>query len=869
MNRNSYRLKNGARVAVVGGGPAGCFFALYLMQYGRERHILPDVTIFEARNVFGPGPKACKGCAGILSTSLLRSLGELGLAVPEEIIQRRIDGYTIQSPYTSITMRNPEQGAEVISVFRGCGPRLCDSQRPVGFDGWLLMETQKRGARIEYGTVSAVRTGRNPQVETAGELKEFDLIVLATGVNGSPFAVEGVQYIPPKTRTMAQDELRIDAAATVDTAHALLIPGSGLIAGCFVPKGEFLNVSILNKSDQPMSVAEFLQNDIVRTLLPDSYQRMCGCLPRVPVSPAQNYYADGFVAVGDAAVSRLYKDGIGSALRTAREAARTAMEQGISKRSFRRHYRPFCRSVDRDNRWGKFLFWLNDRVKESRTFLLAQHRLIGDEQTSARELKPFTIAVWGIFTGSCSYRSIARMTLAPASLYRLGLAFLRESSREIFNRNSSHRKLLIRARKVLILGSGFGGTYVLRNLVPALNRNENVETTMVSDENFFLFSPLLHEAALGRIETRHIAYPVRRLHWRDRFRFVHSTVHRIDLAGRTVTTGSGKFEFDYLVLALGSVTQLVEAAHENRNMFTLKSLHDSMLIRNHIIQRFEHALVETDPLRRRELLTFVVAGGGYKGIQLITELTDFIEDTLLRLYRPIVRDDVRVILVEAEARIVADLHASFGAYIMRRLKAMKIEVRSGSRITSVGENYVEINGAEKVPAGTVIWVAGVVANPRISELEVEKDSIGRVIVDERLTVPGYRGVYAVGDCAHFKDPGSGKPIPARAHIAVRQARAVARNILADIRGGEGKPYRYHRIPQMVSLGSFRAVVKWRRLRLYGLPARIAWMAAYLFLITGTYNRIRITMDWLLSFVFGRDTTHLDLADLQRRERPFR
>jgi NADH dehydrogenase len=411
----------------------------------------------------------------------------------------------------------------------------------------------------------------------------------------------------------------------------------------------------------------------------------------------------------------------------------------------------------------------------------------------------------------------------------------------------------------LILGSGFVGTYVLRSLVPSLNRNENVETTIVSDENFFLFSPLLHEVAMGRIETRHIAYPIRRLHWRDRFVFLQGSVQEIDLNHRKVITTAGTLEYDYLVLALGSVTDLSELEAMGPNVFTLKSLHDSMQIRNHIIRVFEQALVEGNQDKRKQLLTFVVSGGGYRGVQLVTELRDFIRSTMLKLYKPLKPEDVRLILVEAELKIVAELHTKFGAYIMKQLGKMGIEIRQASRITGVWEDRIEINGSEHIKTNTLLWVAGVVANPQIAELAVEKDASGRVLVDAFLNLPKFPGVYAAGDCAHFKDPLSNRPIPPRAYTAVRQAKTIARNILSDIRGGDAIPYNYGRIPQMVSLGASRAVVRFRNLQLYGYPAKLVWLAAYTLLIAGWYNRIRVLADWLLSSVFGRDTTFLRLT----------
>ncbi|MFC2073108.1 NAD(P)/FAD-dependent oxidoreductase, partial [Chloroflexota bacterium] len=403
----------------------------------------------------------------------------------------------------------------------------------------------------------------------------------------------------------------------------------------------------------------------------------------------------------------------------------------------------------------------------------------------------------------------------------------------------------------------------LRRLVPSLNRNENVETTMVSNENYFLFSPLLHEVAMGGIETRHVAYPIRRLHWRDRFNFIQASVEEIDLSARKVTTTMGTLDFDYLVLALGSVTDMpqFDSAGTNKgNVFTLKSLRDSVLIRNHIIGVFEQASVEKNPERQAQLLTFIVCGAGYTGVQVVTELRDFLHRSLIKFYKTVDPASIRIILVEAESKIVAQLHPKLGTYALKCLQRMRIETRLRSRVTRVWEGHVEINSGEIVPTSTVIWMAGVVANPRIAELDVAKDSVGRVLVNEYLEVLGVPGVYAVGDCAHFEEPGSGQPIPPGAHTGVRQAKVAAHNILAEIRGRNKKPYRYSDPPQMVSLGASRAMFRFHGLRLYGFPARLIWLGGYSLLVTGTYNRIRIIMDWLLSLIFGRDTTFLQLKN---------
>ncbi len=334
MNKGSNKIETGSKVAIIGGGPAGSFFALYLLHYAMEKGIQPDITIYQERNFNELGPKGCKGCAGILSISLLRNLGELNLAIPEEIIQRGIERYTVHSPHTSITISNPEKGVQIISIYRGGGPRISHYENPISFDGWLLREAQKRGVRVEKQAVSRIYLEQEePVVEVGGKKLIYDLVVLASGINTKPITIEGLKYVPPKKQIMALDELY---AGTADVeswlggvAHVFLIPHSGLIFGTLVPKGPFINVSVLSSGKHPVSVTDFLSHDIVRSILPDHYERACGCRPRVAVSSAGNYYANRFVAVGDAAVSRLYKDGIGSSLLTARQAARVVVYHGL------------------------------------------------------------------------------------------------------------------------------------------------------------------------------------------------------------------------------------------------------------------------------------------------------------------------------------------------------------------------------------------------------------------------------------------------------------------------------------------------------------------------------------------------------------
>ncbi len=863
MNNISGKLGNSSKVAIIGGGPAGALFALYLLHFARKENISPDITIFEQRNFNEPGEKGCKGCAGILSMSFYQNLSELGLALPESIIQSKIDTYAVHSPYTSISISIPEKGMQTVSVYRGGGPRLSNFEERVSFNDWLLREARSQGARLEEKTVSGIHLEPEATIDVASQQLKYDLIVLASGVNSKPLPISGLRYIPPRLETMSQAELYAGRkqveSCLGNMAHVFLFPNSDIIFGSLVPKGTFINVSLLSHGEKPLSVKKFLDYDLVRSILPEHYEYSCNCNPKAAVSMADNFYADRFISIGDAAISRLYKDGIGSSLLTAREAARTAVYRGISRQDFKRHYYPLCYSLNQGNSWGRLLFSLNERIKNSYTVLITLNRLLGNEQSNIKGPRPFTKAAWGMFSGSYSYKSIAWMTLNPASLARFLMFFTLERMGTLFHGETKRpRKLHVGTRKILILGSGFGGTYVFRHLLPSLNRNENIETTMVSEENFFLFAPLLHEVAMGKIETRHIAFPIRRLNWKDRFNFMQDKVQKIDLDARRVFTTSGIFEYDYLVLALGSITDISQLKHRTDNTFTLKTLHDSILIRNHLVGIFEQAIAETDLERRKHLLTFVVCGAGYTGVQVVTELRDFIFGHLIKTYRSIDPGNIRIILIEAESGLLAGMPEKLGDYALKQLQKMNIEIRLNSRVTDVQDFSIQVNNTEHIANHTLIWVAGIVANPRIAELDVEKDSLGRISVNQFLEVSERPGVYALGDCAHFTNPASGHPIPPRAHTTVRQARVAAHNILAEIRGWDKRQYHYSNDAEMASLGASKAVMRFHGILICGFLARLIWIAGYTFLVTGNYNRIRILTDWALSRLFGRDTTYLKL-----------
>ncbi|MBI2917735.1 MAG: FAD-dependent oxidoreductase [Chloroflexi bacterium] len=839
----------GLKVATVGGGPAGSFFALYLMAFASQRGLSAEVDVYEPRDFSAPGPLGCNRCAGILSGRLLRRIGELGLTIPERVIQGRINAYSVFSPFGTIEVTNPEPGGEIYSIYRGGGPLHAPLEREQSFDRFLLDEAVRRGARWRRLRVQAVRLVPRPAVLSSEGWQEYGLVALCCGLNSARPPVDGVDYRPPPAIRMSQDEL---VARPADVARyfgsrvkVFVLPASRLIFGTLVPKGSRINVSLLGQG-RPASVSEFLDHPLVARELPFPYRRVCGCQPLISVGMASHPYADGLVAVGDAGVTRLYKDGIGSALFTAREAARAAVYHGVSADAFHRHYAPLLASVSRDNAYGRAMFWAHQRLKRRPEPFLAHGELARREQERGVAHRPFNQVLWDLFTGGHSYGHTLRTALAPGFLVRL----LAEAMRHRWRPSTADGPL-----RIVVLGAGFGGVYTTLRLERSLKRLAGIQITLVNRDNFFLFAPLLHEVATGGIETRHIALPIRALRGRRRFRFVSTEVQSIDLDGKRLITGEEEIGYDYLVLAPGGSPDIT-GSPEFSSAFTLKTLYDGIHLRNHIIGLFEDA--DARPERQAELLTFVVVGGGAVGVQVVAEIRDFVFRHLLSKYPGIDRSQVRVLLVNPEPRLLPDMDAKIAKYAGDQLQKKGIEIRFGSRLTRVWDTGMELDGREIIPTQTVVWSGGIRASPLLAELPVARDELGRVMVDRYLGVPGFPGVYALGDAAHFADPATGRPLPARAHIAVRQPRTVAGNIVAELTGGRRRPFSPPWMADMVSLGSHSAALKLFGLRVYGFPARVLWLSGYLALLPHNHNRIRVAADWLLSLFFGRDTTLLRL-----------
>ncbi len=413
------QLVNGSRVAIVGGGPAGSLSAIHLLAYATQANILLDIQIFEPRDFQRPGPNSCNKCAGVLSSTLVQSLKNLGLEIPDEMIQAELSTYILHLGQIDLPIQKPDANRRIVSVYRGSGPRLGQPPFPASFDAWLLDQACQRGANVQPARVQAIRPGNRPQIVTTGGTSEVDLVVLATGVNSRSPLDPAWGYRPPKIEVMAQDEIVWPYSSNDTSVHIYFDQPPGLVFGCMIPKGRYANISLLGRGLKSGSASSFLKAHNLVESLSAEIPLLCGCTPRVAVSPATKYYSDRLVVVGDAAVSRLYKDGIGAAFVTAQAAASTAVQRGIARQDFAAGYRPTCRQIARDNIYGKILFRLWDFTRHSPNLLAIWQRPILAEVNLPPSEQIYTRILWSMFTGEEPYQKIFRLAFSRTALTRL------------------------------------------------------------------------------------------------------------------------------------------------------------------------------------------------------------------------------------------------------------------------------------------------------------------------------------------------------------------------------------------------------------------------------------------------------------------
>lgn len=404
--------------------------------------------------------------------------------------------------------------------------------------------------------------------------------------------------------------------------------------------------------------------------------------------------------------------------------------------------------------------------------------------------------------------------------------------------------------RVLISGAGFAGLYTALHLDRLLDKDTPVEITLVDQNHFHLFTPLLHEAASGVVHPGLIMNPIRRFLRRTRVRFLRARVDGIDLENRSVTLCCMVLPYDILVIALGSVTNFYRRESLRGRALEIKSVRDAERLRCHVINRFEAATRERDPERVRRLLTFVVIGGGCTGVETVTELHEFLHHLRAEQYPAISSDEICTVLVERLDRVLPQMDRTLSRMALQRMRKMGIEVMLNTTVQDfTAEGLVFADGRPPLPTDTLIWAAGVEAHPLVAALPVEKDPWGRVVVDAHLRIPTFPNVYVLGDAAHARHPQTGEIYPPTAQVAYRQAPIAAANIAADIQGGSPSVFDFTYIGDLVSMGRFSGVADPFGRRLRGFPAWVMWKFYYLLRLVGWQNRLRVALNWLLALLF--------------------
>ena len=421
-------------------------------------------------------------------------------------------------------------------------------------------------------------------------------------------------------------------------------------------------------------------------------------------------------------------------------------------------------------------------------------------------------------------------------------------------------------RRVLILGGGFGGVYVAVHLGKLLSKKEleEIEIALVNRENYIVFQPLLPEVVSGSVELNHVIAPIRRM--APRARLFTRDVESIDPGQRIVTLAPGirpsttSIHYDHLVIALGTRLDHSKIPGMREHAHPFKYLGDALYLRNQLVRALEEAEVETDPDMRRRLLTFVVAGGGFSGVECIAEMNDFLRDAV-RVYHNISEKDLRLILLQRGERILPELTESLAAFAHKLLAKRGVEVRLGAGLKAASADAVVVEDKRSGQTETIATrttIATVPAGPHqlLVSLPFPQDK-GRIVVNQETEVPGWPGVWALGDCAAIKQV-DGQMSPPTAQHALRQARTCAENIIASFRGTPKKIFAFTGLGKLGSLGRRSAVAEVFGIHLKGFIAWLFWRGVYVTKFPGADGQLRLIADWFLDTFLPRDITQLRL-----------
>ncbi|MBA3284439.1 MAG: NAD(P)/FAD-dependent oxidoreductase [Nitrosopumilus sp.] len=434
----------------------------------------------------------------------------------------------------------------------------------------------------------------------------------------------------------------------------------------------------------------------------------------------------------------------------------------------------------------------------------------------------------------------------------------------------------IRLIRILVLGGGFGGINVLNKLQKTFQDEIRVDITLISKDNFFLFTPMLPEISFGSVDIRHILTPIRT--FCKRARFYESVVESINLKENKVflSYNIGEhglaekrdlvMEYDYLVIAAGGETNFFGNEEISKYSFTMKTVDDAIKVKNHVIKMLELADIEHENKELlNRLMTFVVVGGGFSGIETIGELNDFVRDSVKEYYHYVKDDEIRIILINSGNKVLPEVPENLAEFTLKELRKNKIEVFLNSRVSKVTHDGVILNDGNVIPTHTVIWAGGVKPGNLIENIENCDHDVksGKILTDEYLQINGWKNAFAIGDCASIIDTNTGKPYPPTAQHAIAQAKTATDNIIQNINqrlsketNGKQKALNYKTIGTMALIGKKNGVGVLFGIKIHGTIAWMFWRFYYLGNLPTFEKKIRVMMDWSIDMLFKRDVSRI-------------
>jgi NADH dehydrogenase len=403
---------------------------------------------------------------------------------------------------------------------------------------------------------------------------------------------------------------------------------------------------------------------------------------------------------------------------------------------------------------------------------------------------------------------------------------------------------LKRPPHVVIVGGGFGGIETAKRLAKA-----PLQITLVDRHNYHLFQPLLYQVAIAGLVPSQIAYPIRTIFRGQRnLNFQMGDVTEVNLKAGYLKMNGSVLAYDYLVLAPGGKTNFFGMHAVEEKGFQLKSVESATAVRNHLLQRFERASREVDTDRRRALLTFVIVGGGPTGVETAGALAELIRLVLSKDYPRLDLADCRVVLLEAAGHLMANYPERLRKATLELLRSKGVDVQLATKVADYDGEEITLGDGNKLPAQTLIWTAGVRASDLMDRLGVPQAALGRVPVEPTLQLPGYPGVFIIGDAGHLEDV-HGQPLPMLATVAQQQARATAENIIRMVEGRAPQPFRYRDPGLLATIGRNAAVARIAGLSFSGFPAWVIWVGLHIFRLIGFRNRLVVMMNWAWDYFF--------------------